>query len=90
MIARHEKGLEPGGCIKSIKSSWLNGGVGSNSDASKSSRAVDGCNSVSVIGTGMSKVSCSKGDVVPPRGPLYGSSKDRSASSRRGYMSRVR
>lgn len=38
----------------------------------------------------MSVVSCSKGDVVPPMGPLLGSSSERSASSRSGYISRVR
>lgn len=43
-----------------------------------------------MIGTGISVVSCSKGDVVPPMGPLLGSKRERSASSRRGYISRVR
>ena len=38
----------------------------------------------------MSVVSCSKGDVVPPIGPLLGSKRERSASSSRGYISRVR
>lgn len=33
---------------------------------------------------------CRRGDVVPPNGPVLGSRSDRSASSRRGYIKRVR
>lgn len=33
---------------------------------------------------------CRSGDVVPPNGPVLGSRRDRSASSRRGYIKRVR
>ena len=45
---------------------------------------------VSTIGAEMPELTCSKGDVAPPRGPVLGSRRDRSASSRRGNISRVR
>ena len=45
---------------------------------------------MSTIGAEMPGFTCSKGEVAPPRGPVLGSRRDRSASSSRGYINRVR
>ena len=45
---------------------------------------------VSIMGAAMLGLTCRRGDVVPPKGPVLGSRRDRSASSSRGYIKRVR
>lgn len=42
------------------------------------------------MGAEMPELTCSRGDVAPPKGPVLGSRRDRSASSRRGYIKRVK
>ena len=44
----------------------------------------------SIIEVGTSVLSCRRGDVVPPMGPVLGSRRDLSASSSSGYINRVR
>ena len=44
----------------------------------------------SMMGTVIPGFTCSKGEVVPPMGPMSGSNRERSVSSRRGYIKRVR
>ena len=74
--------------MKSMKSPWWNGGVGRKSELSNTSSPFDVC--VSTMGAVMPGLTCSRGDVVPPKGPVLGSRRDRSASSRSGYINRVR
>lgn len=82
------KGFDWDICMKSMKSPWWKGGVGRKSELSKTSSLLDVL--VSTMGAEMPGFTCSKGDVAPPRGPVLGSRRDRSASSRRGYINRVR
>ena len=89
--AKSGKGFGPDECIKSMKSPWWNGGVGRKSELSNSSLpSIALLCPPSIIGTGMSVVSCSKGELAPPIGPLLWSNSERSASSSRGYIRRVR
>ena len=62
--------------------------MGRKSEESNTSSPLDVL--VSSMGAEMPGLTCSRGEVVPPKGPVLGSRRDRSASSRRGYMSRVR
>ena len=84
-----EKGFGWEICIKSMKSPWWKGGVGRKSEASNMSSPLDGWPG-SIMGAVIPGLTWSSGEVVPPSGPVLGSRRERSASSRRGYMSRVR
>lgn len=71
-----------------MKSPWWNGGVGRKSEASNTSSPLDVL--ASIMGAEMPGLICRRGDAEPPNGPVLGSRRDRSASSRRGYIKRVR
>lgn len=81
---------DPELCIKSMKSFWWKGGVGKKSGLSNTPSTLDPLSPCSIWGAATSVVSCRRGDVVPPNGPVFGSNRERSPSSRRGYINRVR